>query len=115
MTRCAFVIRRFAIRSPLVAVIVVALAWPVSAQFAVIDPANLANALLRYAELQQTYAQLVTTYQQIRTQYLLLLQQAQRLPFDMSARYRAVANPWMPFTAANAYGDRKSTRLNSSH
>jgi hypothetical protein len=104
MIRCASVCRRFAIRFLLVSVIVIGLAWPVSAQLVVFDPANLANALLRYAELQQTYTQLVTTYQQIRTQYLLLLQQAQRLPFDMSARYRAVANPWLPFTAANAYG-----------
>ena len=104
MTHGASVIRRFAIRSLLVSVIVVGLAWPLPAQLVVVDPANLANALLHYAELQQTYAQLVTTYEQIRTQYLLLLQQAQRLPFDMSARYRAVANPWVPFTAANAYG-----------
>src|SRR5258708_24987056 len=103
MSRGTFVVGRCAILSLLVAGIV-GVAWPASAQFVVFDPANLANALLRYAELQQTYVQLVTTYQQIRTQYLLLQQQAQRLPFDMSARYRAEANPWLPFSAANAYG-----------
>jgi hypothetical protein len=76
-------------------------AW---AQLAVFDPANYANALLRYAELQQQYAQLVTTYQQIRIQYLLLQQQTQLLPFDMNARYRSLPTPWLPFAAADAYG-----------
>jgi len=98
------VIGRFAVRCVLVLVIVGGVAWPMSAQFAVIDPANLANALLRYAELQRSYAQLVTTYQQIRTQYLLLLQQAQLLPVNMTARYRSLASPWLPFMAPTAYG-----------
>jgi hypothetical protein len=88
----------------LVPAIVLCLTGAVSAQFVVFDPTNFANALLRYAELQQTYTQLVTTYQQIRTQYQLLLQQSQRLPFDMSARYRTVASPWLVFAATNAYG-----------
>ena len=85
---------------------VIAIAVPVSAQFfgVVFDPTNYANALLRYAELQQQLAQLVTTYQQIRTQYLLLLRQAQLLPLDMNARYRALPTPWLPFEAADAYG-----------
>jgi hypothetical protein len=77
---------------------------PVSAQLAVFDPVNYANALLRYAQLQQQYLQLVTTYQQIRTQYLLLLQQAQRLPGNLAALYKSVASPWLPFTAPQAYG-----------
>lgn len=87
-------------------VLLVTLAVPVSAQLfgVVFDPTNYANALLRYAQLQQQFTQLVTTYQQIRTQYQLLLQQAQRLPLDLSARYRSLASPWRPFTAANAYG-----------
>lgn len=75
-----------------------------SAQLVVIDPANLANALSRYAELQRTYTQLVTTYRQIRTQYLLLLQQSQRLPVNMVARYKSLASPWLPLAALNAYG-----------
>jgi hypothetical protein len=93
-------------RLVLVLVLTLVIAVPVSAQLfgVVFDPTNYANALLRYAQLQQQYAQLVTTYQQIRTQYLLLLQQAQRLPVDMAARYRSLASPWLPLTASNAYG-----------
>ena len=79
---------------------------PISAQLfgVVFDPTNYANALLRYAQLQQQLAQLITTYQQIRTQYLLLLQQSQLLPVNMVARYKSLASPWLPFTAPNAYG-----------
>jgi hypothetical protein len=84
--------------------IVIALVGAAWAQFAVFDPANYANALLRYAELEQQYAQLVTTYQQIRTQYLLLRQQAQVVPVDMNSRYRSIATPWLPFSATDAYG-----------
>ena len=93
-------------RLVLAVVLTLVIAVPVSAQLfgVVFDPTNYANALLRYAELQQQYTQLVTTYQQIRTQYLLLLQQAQRLPVDMAARYRSLASPWLPLTASTAYG-----------
>jgi hypothetical protein len=79
---------------------------PVSAQLfgVVFDPTNYSNALLRYAQLEQQYAQLVATYQQIRTQYLLLRQQAQLVPVTMNLRYRATPTPWLPFTAADAYG-----------
>ena len=93
-------------RLVLVLVLVVGIAVPVSAQLfgVVFDPTNYANALLRYAQLQQQYTQLVTTYQQIRTQYLLLFQQAQLLPVNMTARYRSLASPWLPFTAPNVYG-----------
>ena len=76
---------------------------PVSAQLfggIVYDPTNYANAVLRYGQLQQQLAQLITTYEQIRTQYQLLLQQSQLLPVNMLARYRSVASPWLPFTAA---------------
>ena len=76
-------------------------AW---AQFTVFDPVNYANALLRYAELEQQYAQLVTTYEQIRTQYLLLKQQAQGVPVDMNTRYRSMPTPWVPFSATDEYG-----------
>src|SRR5882672_11164993 len=106
--------RRFANRLLLVTALVVItgvlLAAPVSAQLfgVVFDPTNYANALLRYAQLQQQYAQLVTTYQQIRTQFLLLQQQAQLLPVNMTARYRSLASPWVPFTAPAAYGTTTS-------
>ena len=85
-------------------VLVLGLAGAAWAQFTVFDPVNYANALLRYAELQQQLTQLVTTYQQIRTQYLLLKQQAQGVPVDMDARYRSLPTPWLPFSAADAYG-----------
>src|SRR5882672_5137223 len=92
------------------------MAVPVSAQLfgVVFDPTNYANALLRYAQLQQQYAQLVTTYQQIRTQYLLLQQQAQLLPVNMTARYRSLASPWLPFTAPAAYGTTTSWILTAN-
>jgi hypothetical protein len=92
------------IRALLVAATVMVVALPAFAQFVVFDPTSYANALLRYAELQQQYSQLVTTYQQIRTQYLLLKQQAQLLPVDMNARYRALPTPWLPFAAVDAFG-----------
>jgi hypothetical protein len=108
MTRClACSIRRCARWAALVAAVTsLVLVAPVSAQLfgVVFDPTNYSNALLRYAQLEQQYAQLVTTYQQIRTQYLLLRQQAQLVPVTMNLRYRATPTPWLPFTAADAYG-----------
>jgi hypothetical protein len=91
-------------RVALTAGLVIGLVGAAWAQFAVFDPVNYANALLRYAQLEQQYAQLVTTYQQIRTQYLLLRQQAQAVPVDMNIRYRSIATPWLPFSALDAYG-----------
>jgi hypothetical protein len=76
-------------------------AW---AQFAVFDPVNYANALLRYAQLQQQYVQLVITFEQIRTQYQLLKHQANLLPVDMNTRYRSKPTPWLQFIADNAFG-----------
>jgi hypothetical protein len=99
--------RRVGLVLACVCVLVLDLTVPISAQLfggIVFDPTNYANALSRYFQLQQQYAQLVTTYQQIRTQYLLILQQSQRVPVIMNSRYRALATPWVPFTAADAYG-----------
>jgi len=98
--------RRLGLSLVCVCVLVLDLTVPMSAQFfsIVFDPTNYANALSRYAQLQQQYSQLVTTYQQIRTQYLLLLQQSQLVPVIMNSRYRALATPWQPFAAADAYG-----------
>jgi hypothetical protein len=82
-------------------------ATPASAQIfggIVYDPTNYANALLRYAQLQQQYAQLVATYQQIRTQYQLLFRQAQKLPFSLEQRYRSLRTPWRPLVATSTYG-----------
>ena len=75
-----------------------------SAQFVVYDPVNYANALLRYTQLQLQLSQLIATYQQIRTQYLLLQQQAQKLPFSLATRYRSLATPWVPLIGASTYG-----------
>src|SRR5712691_9649120 len=90
----------------LVLSVTAAIAVPVSAQLfgVVFDPTNYANALLRYAQLQQQFTQLVNTYTQLRTVYLLLLQQSQGLQGDRSARYRSAASSWQPFTAPTAYG-----------
>jgi hypothetical protein len=91
-------------------VAVLGAAGPVSAQLfgVVFDPTNYANALLRYAQLQQQYAQLVATYQQIRTQYVLLQQQAQLLPVNMTIRYRSLASPWLPLAASTTFGTTTS-------
>ena len=99
-------IRRIACVMMLAFVPAVAIVAPVSAQLfgIVYDPANYANAVLRYGQLQQQYTQLVTTYQQIRAQYLLLRQQAALLPVNMNVRYRVLPTPWLPFTASQAYG-----------
>jgi hypothetical protein len=98
-------IRRLLISLLTLALVAVAMA-PASAQLfgVVYDPTNYANAVLRYGQLQQQLAQLIATYQQIRTQYLLLQQQAQRLPVNMTARYQSLASPWLPLTAPTAYG-----------
>jgi hypothetical protein len=84
--------------------LVLALVTPLTAQWVVHDPTNYANAVLRYGQLRQQLAQLITTYQQIRTQYLLLRQQAQKLPFAIDPRYRSLRTPWRPLVATSAYG-----------
>jgi hypothetical protein len=99
--------RRHILAGLLVLVLFGVVVVPVSAQFfggIVYDPTNYANAVLRYGQLQQQLAQLITTFQQIRTQYQLLLQQSQRLPVNMLARYKSLASPWRPFSATQAYG-----------
>ena len=64
-----------------------------SAQFGfggiVYDPTNYANALLRYAELQQQLVQLRNNYAQLVTEYNLALQMSKNLQ-NMPARYRAL-------------------------
>ena len=92
--------RRFAVAVALCLTFAVSL----SAQFVVYDPANYANALLRYGQLQLQLSQLIATYQQIRTQYLLLQQQAQKLPFSLATRYRSLATPWVPLIGTSTYG-----------
>jgi hypothetical protein len=78
-----------------------------SAQFGlggiVYDPTNYANALLRYAELQQQLVQLKNSYAQLVTEYNLALEMAKNLQ-NMPARYRAQFSQWRNSSAQNSYG-----------
>ena len=76
-----------------------------SAQFGfgiVYDPTNYANALLRYAELQQQLVQLKNSYTQLITQYNLALQMSRNLQ-NMSGRYQAQFSQWRNTLAGNTY------------
>src|ERR1700752_587597 len=76
-----------------------------SAQFGfgiVYDPTNYANALLRYAELQQQLVQLKNSYTQLITQYNLALQMSRNLQ-NMPSRYQAHFTQWKNPLAGNTY------------
>jgi hypothetical protein len=78
-----------------------------SAQFGfgiVYDPTNYANALLRYAELEQQLVQLKNSYTQLVTAYNLALQMSKNLQ-NMPARYKALFSQWRYATAPNTYGN----------
>jgi hypothetical protein len=79
-----------------------------SAQFGfggiVYDPTNYANALLRYAELQQQLVQLRNSYAQLVTAYNLALQMSRSLQ-NMPARYEAQFSQWRNVGALNTYGN----------
>jgi len=79
-----------------------------SAQFGfggiVYDPTNYANALLRYAELQQQLVQLRNSYAQLVTAYNLALQMSRSLQ-NMPARYEAQFSQWRNVAALNTYGN----------
>jgi hypothetical protein len=79
-----------------------------SAQFGfggiVYDPTNYANALLRYAELQQQLVQLRNSYAQLVTQYNLALQMSRNLQ-NMPARYEAQFSQWRNVAALDTYGN----------
>src|SRR6266576_7199553 len=88
-----------------------------SAQFGfgiVYDPTNYANALLRYAELQQQLVQLKNSYTQLVSQYNLAVQMAKNIQ-NMPARYRAVFSQWRNGTALNTFGNTSGwmTGINS--
>src|ERR1700722_13213673 len=70
----------------------------------VYDPTNYAQALQRFAQMEQQYAQLVQTYQMIRSQYDQMIWMAKQVPVNMAARYRALYTPWLNTSAANTYG-----------
>ena len=76
-----------------------------SAQFGIVyDPTNYANALLRYAQLQQQLAQLKNTYAELVSQYNLAVQMAKGLE-NMPARYRAQFSQWENTIAQDTYGN----------
>src|ERR1700728_5030500 len=78
---------------------------PASAQFGIFfDPTNYANALLRYAELEQQLVQLKNSYAQLVTQYNLALQMSRSLQ-NMPARYEATFSQWRNVTALDTYGN----------
>jgi hypothetical protein len=70
----------------------------------VFDPSVYAQAVEQVIRLERQYAQLVQTYVTVRNQYTQMLRMAQQVPVNMSARYRAVANPLRSLTATNTYG-----------
>jgi hypothetical protein len=70
----------------------------------VYDPTNYAQALQRFAQLEQQYLQLVQTYQMVRSQYDQMIWMAKQVPVNMAARYRALYTPWLSTSAANTYG-----------
>jgi hypothetical protein len=79
-----------------------------SAQFGfggiVYDPTNYANALLRYAELQQQLVQLKNSYAQLVTEYNLALEMSKSLQ-NMPARYQAQFSEWRDSVAQDTYGN----------
>jgi hypothetical protein len=76
-----------------------------SGQFGIVyDPTNYANALLRYAQLQQQLVQLKNSYAQLVSTYNLALQMAKSLP-NMPARYRAQFSQWENTIAQDTYGN----------
>lgn len=70
----------------------------------VFDPSVYGQAVQQLLQLERQYAQLVQHYQVLQNQYAHLLRMAQRVPVDMSRRYRAAATLWRPSSAANTYG-----------
>jgi hypothetical protein len=78
-----------------------------SAQFGfgiVYDPTNYANALLRYAELEQQLVQLKNSYAQLVTQYNLALRMSRNIQ-NMPARYEAPFSQWRNAAALDTYGN----------
>jgi isoleucyl-tRNA synthetase len=70
----------------------------------VFDPTNYEEAIQEFVQLSQQYVQLVQTYQMVENQYNQMLRMAQQVPVNMIQRYQALATPWTPSTATNAYG-----------
>ncbi len=74
------------------------------AQWTVFDPANYANALNEFHQLQQTYTTAIQTRNQIIAAYNLAYQMS-RMPQNLAARYKSDFAQWTNLTAPNTYGN----------
>ena len=81
-----------------------ALAPAAHAQWTVFDPANYANAVQEFYELQQAYTTAVQTRDQIVSAYNLAYQMSQ-MPQNLGARYRSNFTQWTNLSATNTYGN----------
>ncbi len=74
------------------------------AQWTVFDPANYANALNEFHQLQQTYTTAIQTRNQIIAAYNLAYRMS-RMPQNLAARYKSDFAQWTNLTAPNTYGN----------
>jgi hypothetical protein len=74
------------------------------AQVAVIDTANVAEAVKEFKQLQASYTTALETRNQIISAYNLAYQMS-RMPADLAARYRADFAQWTNLSAPNTYGN----------
>ncbi len=74
------------------------------AQWTVFDPANYANAVQEFYELQQAYTTAVQTRDQIVTAYNLAYQMSQ-MPQNLAARYKSDFAQWTNVSAPDTYGN----------
>ena len=88
----------------LVLVLTALLAPVAHAQWTVFDPANYANALNEYRQLQQTYTTALETRDRIVSAYNLAYQMS-RMPQNLAARYKSDFAQWTTFSSSNTYGN----------
>ena len=74
------------------------------AQFAVVDSANLAEAVKEFKQMQQMYTTAEQTRNQIISTYNLAYQMS-RMPEDLAARYKTDFAQWTNLSAPNTYGN----------
>lgn len=74
------------------------------AQWTVFDPANYANALNEFHQLQQAYTTALQTRNQIIAAYNLAYQMSQ-MPQNLAARYKSDFTQWTNLSAPNTYGN----------
>jgi len=90
---------------PFLLLVLLSTAATAFAQFGIVyDPTNYANALLRYAQLQQQLVQLKNSYAELVSAYKLAVQMAKNLE-NMPARYRAQFSLWENAIAQDTYGN----------